>query len=425
MALLNASKEEIVAFDQVMDAFEDTEVMSRLLPKQNMSPEQAQRTNDTLWLPEPYIMPVYDGMDQSANFGKIRTQLSVPAQIGFKKSVPFVLDALDLRDSLQDGRLGDAARQALGSAVNQACINKLGLWGSITVKRTTAASGFDDLAAVQIQLDEQGIQDTGRNFALSSRDYLSAIAELGKRQDTQKDSATMDAYSRAQVGSIAGMSGYRLPYSQRLTAAAGGAITTSTLDAAVNYFTPSALVSATAGEVRNQDNRVQSLLVSATAGVKAGDSFTIANVYAVHHITKQATPSLKTFKVISVVDGTHLQITPPVISNQVASDAGEQYQNCIVTAKAAAAVITWLNTADAYVNLFWHDNAVRLLPGRYVLPQDAGMQVLTATTKSGLQLVMSKQAVLDTYKFKYRFDVMFGVEVLQPEMAGTLLFSQP
>ena len=424
MPFLNASKEEIVAFDQVMDAFEDNEVMSKMLPQMKIDAQQAQRTNDVLWVPEPYIMPVYTGMDQSANFAKIREQLAVPTSMAYNPSVPFSLDAIDLRDQIQDSRLGDGARQALGSYVNQQCINKMALWSSIVVKRTAAAAGFDDIAAIQIQLDEQGIQADGRNFGLTSRDYLSAIGELGKRQDTQKDSATMDAYTKAQVGDIAGMNGYRLPYSQYLAAAGGGAITTSTLDAAVQYFIPKAQVGVFP-EIRNQDNRTQSLVVSATAGVKAGDSFTIANVFACHHITKQSTPSLKTFKVISVVDGTHLLIAPPVISNQVASDSGEQYQNCVVSAKSATATITWLNTAAAYVNLFWHDNAVRLIPGRYALPADGGMQVLSATTKSGIQLVMTKQAVIDTFKYKYRFDLKFGIDVLQPEMAGNILFSQP
>jgi hypothetical protein len=40
-------------------------------------------------------------MDQTNNFTAF-TQLSVPATLGFQKSVPFILDALELRDALQE-----------------------------------------------------------------------------------------------------------------------------------------------------------------------------------------------------------------------------------------------------------------------------------------------------------------------------------
>lgn len=422
---IKPSKEEITAFTQVMDAFEADEVMSIMLPKLNISTEQAERTADTLWLPEPYITQAYDGIDQTANFSKVKTQLSVPATIGYKKSSPFTLSATELRDAMQEQRLGDAARQALSAQINIDCVDRISMLGTINVKRTTAAVGFDDIGAIDVVLDEQGIAKSGRKFALSSRDWINVASDLAKRQDTQKDSATMTAYEAAAFGNIAGMDGYRLPYAKRLALAAGGAITVNTLDAGLNYYLPIALETSAAGEIRNHDNRFQTLTVSATASVKAGDWFTVANVYAVHHVTKQQSNSLKSFRVISVTDGTHLVISPPMISNQVAADASEQYQNCVVTSKNAAAVITWLNTADGYINPFWHDSAVKLIPGRYAIPSDAGLQVLRGTTKSVFELVMSKQGAINDLSFKYRFDVMYGIAVLQPEMVGGIMFSQP
>jgi len=38
--------------------------------------------------------------------------------------------------------------------------------------------------------------------------------------------------------------------------------------------------------------------------------------------------------------------------------------------------------------------------------------------------VMQKQYDINTMKTKYRWDVRFGVTMLQPEMAGLMLFSQ-
>jgi hypothetical protein len=53
--------------------------------------------------------------------------------------------------------------------------------------------------------------------------------------------------------------------------------------------------------ILNVDNRYQTVTVSSTTGVVAGDAFTIDGIEAVHHITKRSTGELKTFRVIEVV----------------------------------------------------------------------------------------------------------------------------
>jgi hypothetical protein len=147
-------------------------------------------------------------------------------------------------------------------------------------------------------------------------------------------------------------------------------------------------------------------------------------VEACHLITKQSTGQLKTFRVISVTDGTTMVISPPIISNQVANDAAAQYQNCIVSSKSATAAITWLNTVTANVNPFWHKDAIEVLPGRYEVPTDSGMAVLRGTTDQGFELIMTKQSGINTLDTKFRMDVFFGVVNKQPEMTGAQMFSQ-
>jgi hypothetical protein len=165
--------------------------------------------------------------------------------------------------------------------------------------------------------------------------------------------------------------------------------------------------------------------VSSSANVVAGDCFTIANVFAVHHITKVNTGQLKTFRVVSVpAGGTTLVITPPIISNQVANDAAAQYQNVAVTAKSATATITWLNIDPTQINCFWQKDALEILPGRYAVPNDAGAAVMRATTDQGIELVMTKQYDIKTMKTFYRLDTLFGVVNKNPEMSGILLFNQ-
>ena len=95
------TKEEKVAFDQILMGFEDAQVLSKIVKKYSSDNTTMERTNDVIWRPQPYIMESYDGEDQTANFAD-KVQCSVPATIGFKKSVPWLMTALELRDALQE-----------------------------------------------------------------------------------------------------------------------------------------------------------------------------------------------------------------------------------------------------------------------------------------------------------------------------------
>jgi hypothetical protein len=84
----------------------------------------------------------------------------------------------------------------------------------------------------------------------------------------------------------------------------------------------------------------------------------------------------------------------------------------------------WLNTAASYINCFWQKDAIEILPGRYAVPSDAGVNVIRASTDQGIELVMQKFYDINTMKIKYRLDTLFGVVNKQPEMSGVILFGQ-
>lgn len=418
------SKEERVAFEDILEGFQDALVLSRNVAVYGTDQTMMERTSDIIWRPQPYIATSIDGApgtDISASY-KNMTQLSVPATIGFSKTVPWTLNAKELRDALQEGRLGESAKQKLASDINVALMNLAAVQGTLFVKRTAAASGFDDVAQCEAVFNEQGIPSYDRYLALSTRDYNGMASNLAGRQNMTD--LPKEAYRRAYVGMIASFDTYKMDYANRQAAAAGGAgLTISTLDAAVNYYIPQATSTSVGGKI-NVDNRYQTVTISSTVGVAAGDAFTIAAVNAVHHITKGDTGQLKTFRVISVTDGTHMVISPPIISNQVAADASAQYQNCVVNTKAANSAIVFLNTVAGYTNPFWQKDAMEILPGRYAVPTDAGTAVMRASTDQGLELVMQKFYDIDTMVTKYRLDTLFGVVNKQPEMSGIMMFSQ-
>jgi hypothetical protein len=288
------------------------------------------------------------------------------------------------------------------------------------------ASGFDDVAEIESVMNEQGVPDTDRYLALSTRDYNGMASDLAKSTRSFGNDISDNALRRAFVGRVASFETYKLDYSVRKAAAAGGAgLQISTLPAGNNFWVPRAQTVAATGEAENIDNRFQTVTVSSTTNVAPGDSFTIANVFAVHHITKQSTGVLKTFRVISVPSATTLVISPPIISNQGGSDAEAQYQNVTIPVTSATAAIVFLNTAAAAMNPFWQKDAIEILPGRYAVPTDAGAAVMRASTDQGIELVMTKQYDINTMKTKYRLDTLFGVVNKQPQMSGIIMFGQP
>lgn len=416
------NKEERVAFDDVLEKFEDYLVLSRNVSKYNTDQVMMERTGDIIWRPQPYIAQSHDGTDATANFDQA-TQLAVPATIGYQKHSTALLTATELRDLLQEGRLGEAAVQKLSSDINVAVMNVAAQQGTLVVKRSTAASGFDDMAQCEAIMNEQGVQAFDRYAALSTRDYNGMASNLAARQTMTGKPTT--AYEKAFVGQVASFETYKMDYANRLAAAAGGAgITMSTLDGGGNYYVPKATSTAATGERSNVDNRYQTITVSSTTNVAAGDCFTVAGLDAVHHITKGDTNQLKTFRVISVPSATTLVISPPMITNQVPDDASTQYQNCVINTKSATSALVFLNTVAAAVNPFWQKDAIELLPGRYAVPSNAGVAVMRATTGQGIEVVMQKFYDINTMLTKFRWDIRFGVCMKQPEMAGIMLFSQ-
>jgi hypothetical protein len=418
------SKEERVAFEDILEGFNDALILSRNVSVYNTDSAMMERARDTIWRPMPYIAQSINATAGSSIAGSYQdmTQLSVPATLGYSKAVPWTMTTLELRDALQEGRLGTAARQKLASDINTAVLDVAANQGTLVVTTSTPAGDYDDVALCDSLMNEQGVPDFDRYLALSSRDYNGMAGNLAAATRSFGNAKSDSAYERSQVGMVAGFDTYKLDVAKRITAQSATPTVDTTSSAVVNYV-PKATSTAVGGEI-NVDNRYQQIAISSTAGLAAGDAFEIAGVEAVHHITKNSTGQLKTFRVISVDSGTLMTISPAIISGGGGTDAELQYKNVELASTSGTAAITFLNTTAANVNCFWQRDALELLPGRFAVPSDAGTAVMRATTDQGVELVMQKFYDIDSMTIKYRLDTLFGVCCKQPEMAGILLFDQ-
>ena len=423
------SKQETAMFDKVLEGFSDSMVMSKNVTiSSEGAPQTFERSQGgAVWRPMPYIATVFDGVDQTSNF-RDYTQLMVPATIGFQKSVPVALTAGEARDKdYQLNNMAKAAVQGLGAAINQSVLSVVATQGALFVKRTPAATGYDDVALCEAVMNETGVPIGDRVIALNTRDYNAMAGNLAARQTFSGD--VSEAYKKASIGDVAGFDTFKMDTGLRLAAAVPGA--SVVVNGANQRYVPRATSTASTGEIALVDNRQQTLTITVGAGgaLKAGDHFTIAGVNAVHPITKIDTGQLKTFTIKAILTGggtagtNTISISPPIIAADSSPTAAEsQYKNVTVT-PANSAVITFLNTVAAGINPFWHKSSIELLPS---LPgqNTGGLEFMQASTDQGLTIQMTRAGAINDLSGKYRWDCWYGVANLNPEMNGLIMFGQ-
>lgn len=418
------SKEEIVAFENILEGFNDALILSKNVNIYNTNGVTMERARDTMWRPQPYIAQSFTrtiGTTIASNV-QTMTQLSVPSTLGFSPCSAWEMNALELRDALQEDRLGAAAKQKLASDINLSVMDLAAAQGTLVVPIVGAAGDYDDIALCDSIMNEQGVMSEDRYLALSSRDYNGMAGNLAVATRSFTGTKSSNAYERSYVGPVAGFETYKLDYANRCNA--NSATRTIATNGAQVRYVPKATTNSVAG-VLNVDNRYQTVTVSSTTGILAGDAFTITGIEAVHHITKRSTGQLKTFRVISIVDGTSMVISPPIIgANSSPTDAEQQYQNVSVASTSATASLNFLNKVASNINPFWRKDCIELLPGRYAVPDGAGVDVLRAATDQGIELVMTKKFDPLTFQTLYTLDTLYGVVMTNPEMAGVLIFNQ-
>lgn len=414
--------EERVMFDDVVAGFDDMLVIGRAVDIYNpgLELEAQERTLDKFWIPAPLISASFDGFDQTANFMDA-SELSVPVSIGYHKAVPLKLSSKNLRNTTYLRNKGVSAKQKLGSDINLALYNTVALQGSLFVKRTSAPTGYDDIALADAAMTEVGVPVTDRLYFAAPRVANSMAGDLAKRQTFSGEA--QNAYERAAIGiDIAGFDVFKNDQTVRLAAATGGAVTVS---GANQYWVPTAFSTAATGEISNVDNRGQNLVVAGGtyANIKVGDAFTLAGVNSVHMITKQDTGQLQTFRVVGKPSAGVITIYPAIISNQGGSASEKEYQNVTAT-PAAATPLVWLNTAAAELNPFFHKSALLLVPGSYVVDPEDGWNVMRARTELGISITYARQGEINDLSVKARWDVDFGASLTNPQMAGVEMFNQ-
>ena len=156
----------------------------------------------------------------------------------------------------------------------------------------------------------------------------------------------------------------------------------------------------------------------------AGDIFTVASVNGVNPVNGQSTGRARQFVVTTATSGDATDVTPVIIPGlapwQLYSSAATEttlpYQN-ISAAPADNAAVTVAGSASLAhkVNLAFHKNALGLCMVPLEMPASASWKAQMSENGYSIRVIRDYDVINDQEYI--RFDVLYGVKVLNPFMA--------
>jgi hypothetical protein len=251
--------------------------------------------------------------------------------------------------------------------------------------------------------------------------FLSANARLNKLSAPGNRKIVLDPITEARmVGSLAGLLNPSNEISEQFLTGQmkRGLGFTWMMDQTVLAHTTGAYGTPPTVSGANQSGSglgTMTLNVSALNGpVNAGDVFTIAGVFAVNRVTKQAYPELQQFTVVqaAAAGATSLSIypsiNPPVGGNPV------QYQT-VTASPANGAQITFLTNASAQyrMNLAYVPEAITMVTADLELPKGVHEAYRETYDNTSMRIVTAYNVQTD--QFITRLDILYGFKALRPE----------
>ena len=152
-----------------------------------------------------------------------------------------------------------------------------------------------------------------------------------------------------------------------------------------------------------------------TTTIKAGDVFTIANVYAVNPQTRESTGSL--FQFVALADVTASTTASVTVA---AMYSGSQALATVDALPASGAAVTFLGAASTQYpqNLIYHKDAITFATADLLMPQ--GVDMASRQVHNGISMRIVRQYDINNDRLPCRIDVLYGYSVIRPQMAVRL-----
>lgn len=410
-----------VMFENALETYESQQQMLGLVTATDPDDAAMQSTGNYVWRSVEQHAPIFDGFDMSGNATDI-IQETYPALLGTPKNDIIEQRVDDLRDQQFWINRGKTSGRRQASGLNKAITDAIVDTGSMFYQ-TAATSGYAAISEAQAMYNERQLGKSERHVMLNDRDLLEWSADLAARQTLQGQPA--DTWRTGQIGSnIAEFDVHTGSSSAVIT---GGAITATTTTAAVSEAPTAGTVAAATGVVTNVDYRTATIPVTASAAYAVGDYIKFTNtstdVQSIGLDDKTPTGQPMTFKIISIPNGTSIEIYPkPIAADDAAlSDLEKAYAN-IDTQITSGATLPKINTtASAKANLIWTKDSIEVMRGDApvdLLAQFGGMKVMSETMSNGQKMYVAYDGDITTLQFTCRIFTWYGITNANPSENG-------
>lgn len=260
------------------------------------------------------------------------------------------------------------------------------------------------------RLDEMAVPQSARSGVLSPNDYWGLAGNFTGLY-AQRDIAT-EALEKARIPLIGNVQPYMTQSVINLTVgtrAASGATQVNGNGQAVAYTA-----------INTNDYKQSFLVKGLTAGhtIKAGEVFTIADVYAVNPRTKATLTFLRQFVVLADATADGAGLATLSIANPIITSGAYQ---TVSAAPVDSAAITWLGTASTgYTqNAIFHKSAIALVFAKLIMPYSGEADYAT-DPETGVSVRYWRTSDGTNDLHLHRWDVLYGVKTVDRRL-GTRL----
>lgn len=414
--------------DEVVNTVDNLTPMAQKVSKYQPPAADMQRSQNTFWMPVEQEAPTQRGWDLTGKETGL-LELSIECNLSDPDNDFFKLQADDVRDERSLRRRINASAKKLANNVETSIAQLSADMGSLVISSASAIGpnepGWNFIAeAEELMFSRELNRNAGLTYFFNPSDYRRAGQDL-----TNKNfygAIIEEAYRKGTIQKqVAGFDDVmRSPKLPTLAASAStGATVTGT-----NLFKPQAWTTDADGNRKNVDNRVATIPVSDTTGFKRGDKISFTGVKFLSQMAKNVLTKDATFTVVSVVDGTHLQISPkPVaLADSTLLPEEKAYANVNIGIPSGG-TINILNTTDAQTNVFWADDSIVLcsqpIPVNHQL--FSGMKVESFNIPGvGISGVAAYQGNIGTFAGSCRIALWYAPVAKRPEAMGVGLPSQ-
>ncbi|MEB2740710.1 P22 phage major capsid protein family protein [Citrobacter portucalensis] len=409
------------AIDEIIETVQNLTPMASKTSKYTPPAASMQRSSNTVWMPVEQEAPTQTGWDLTNKQTNV-LELSVKCNMGDPDNDFFQLRADDLRDERSYRRRIQASAKKLANNIETAIAKQATEMGSLVVHDarsigpSTGLTGWDFLAsAEELMFARELNRDMGISYFLNPSDYRKAGRDLTAGDIFGR--VPEDAYHNGTIQrQVAGFDD--VLRSPKLPTVVGSTVTGVTVTGA-QKFKPQAFTTDTDGNNENVDNRVATVVVSATSGLKRGDKISFAGVKYLSQMAKNVLTDDATFSITRVIDGTHIEITPkPIALDDTALTAEEKAYANVNTSLAASAPVTLLNIASTTANIGWADDSIRLLSQPIPVTHElfAGMKTQSFSIPGvGINGIFATQGDINTLTGLCRIAVWYSACAVRPE----------